>query len=268
LEVARISDHWIPAKGGKIRLRMYLPESLAPLPLLAYFHGGGFVLGSLEETNAFCTRLAAGAHCAVASVDYRLAPEHRWPTAEQDALAAVTWLAENAPHYGIDASRFVIAGNSAGANLAAHVALRLRERAWSRLGGQVLICPWLDLMHTNTESFHWFGQGDWLSATTVNWFRFHYFGDFDDCTRASPLLEEDPHVLPPALIVAAEFDVLRSQAESFADRLSASGNDMDMEIFPGVLHDFVLLPGQFARAVPATVKIIENLRKTFARRSV
>jgi acetyl esterase len=247
--------------SGSIPIRVYQPEENRIYPILIFFHGGGFVLGALDEFDPFCKFLADGAQCIVVSVDYRLAPEHKYPAAVDDALAATQWVIANAAELGGDPARVAVAGDSAGANLAAVTSIRLR----GALMYQVLICPWLDLSSTDTESYHYFGDGSWLSTASIQWYRSHYLQHQEQAWHysVSPLLAEDLNGLPPAFVVTAEFDVLRDEGEAYAHRLSKAGVQAHCARYPGMLHDFVILPGLFDRAQNAIDEICQRLSAAF-----
>jgi acetyl esterase len=260
-------DLMIPGPGGPLRLRRYHPGGLGPLPVLVFLHGGGFVLGALEEFDPFCATLAAGAGALVVSVDYRLAPEHKFPAAVEDAVAAVRWVGAHASAIGGDATRIALSGDSAGGNLAAVASIVARDEGCARLVQQVLICPWVDLSSTASDSFRLFGEGPWLSAAGVSWYTDHYLTSravaFDP--TASPLLADTLGGLPPALVINAEFDVLRDQVVDYARRLREQGTVVDYRLYRGTLHDFVVLPGLFERAGDAIADICSTLRDAWAR---
>ena len=252
------------AQAGQARLRIYTPAGEGPWPVQVYFHGGGFVLGSLDEFEPFCTFLAADTPCVVVSEGYRLAPEFPFPAALEDAWAGTQWAASNAASFGGDPSRLAVAGDSAGGNLAAGVALRARSHGSPKLIHQTFVCPWVDLSKASegAESFRLFGEGLWLSAAGVDWFRRLYLREPElaEDPRVSPLRAADLSGLPPALVLLAEFDVLADQGRSFARRLRDSGVSVTESLYPGMLHDFVTLPGLFSTAWKAVEEISASLR--------
>jgi acetyl esterase len=260
-----LRDLRIPGPAGPLPLRTYAPRGRRPHPVLVFFHGGGFVLGTLDGFDSFCSLLADGAGCLVVSVGYRLAPEQKFPAAPEDAVAALRWVGAHAGEIGGDPARIAVAGDSAGGNLAAVASQIARDQGGPALVQQVLISPWVDLSSTGTESFRWFGQGSWLSTASVLWYRDHYLADPRQAPlpRASPLLASDLGGLPPTLILNAEFDVLRDQVDSFARRLQAGGNAVQYRFYQGQLHDFVVLPGLFDRARSAIDDVCAVLRKAF-----
>lgn len=256
----------VPGAAGGVPIRVHVPHGRPPFPVTVFFHGGGFVAGTLDDFGPFCTMLAARAGCLVASVDYRLAPEHKFPAAVDDALAAVRWFASHAAELGGDPHRIALAGDSAGANLAAVAALAARGDAQPRPVLQILVSPWVDLSSCETESFRLFGGGRWLSTASIEWYRAHYLALPEQALepRVSPLLADDLGGLPPALVLNAEFDVLRDQAEEYARRLEAAGTPVDYRVYRGMLHDFAVLPGLFNRASAAIDDISAALRDAFA----
>ncbi|MGE5315657.1 MAG: alpha/beta hydrolase [Acidobacteriota bacterium] len=263
----RIEKTTVPAGTHGIPIRIYTPTGAGPFPVLVFFHGGGFVAGALNDFDPFCTFLAEDAACIVVSVDYRLAPEHKYPAAVDDAMAALDWVRAHAGDFHGDRTRIAVAGDSAGGNLAAVVSLRAREHGAPSLLLQVLICPWVDSSSFDTDSFRFFGDGLWLSKEAMCWYRNHYLcspGQAFD-THVSPILAEDLSGLPPALVITAEFDVLRDQAEVYARRLQASGIPVTCTRYPGMLHDFALYPGLFDQACAAIGEITAALRRAFAR---
>ncbi len=265
--VAAIRDLAVPGASGEVPVRVYVPHGDAPFPVTLFFHGGGFVAGSLDDFEPFCTALAEGAGCLVASVDYRLAPEHRWPAAVEDALSALEWAqCRGAAAIGGDPRRLALAGDSAGANLAAVAAIAARDAGRPAPVLQVLLSPWVDLSSRGTESFRLFGKGPWLSADAIAWYGAHYLVSEEQARdpRVSPLLARDLRALPPALVVNAEFDVLHDQAEAYARRLEAAGVPVDYRAYPGTLHDFTVLPGLFDRASEAIDDVCAALRAAFA----
>lgn len=258
----------IPGNNGTVPIRIYSPEGDAPRPILVFFHGGGFVLGTLDEFDPFCTFLSEGAACTVVSVGYRLAPEHRYPAAVEDAAAALRWVASHAAEMGGDPSRLAVAGDSAGANLAAVVCQMGQDAQIPQISLQVLICPWVDLTNASeaAESFNHFGQGLWLSRASIRWYRDHYLGmgqEMAEHPLASPLRAERLHGAPPALIISAEFDVLADQGRAYALRLKEEGVPVSFQEYPGMLHDFAILPGMFADARVAIRQITDALRAIF-----
>ncbi len=242
-DMAEVRDLAAPGPAGEIPLRLYRPAGLAdPAPLLVYFHGGGWVIGDLDTHDVLCRELADEGRCAVVAVDYRMGPEHRFPAAVDDALAATRWLHAQAAALGLDPGRTAVGGDSAGGNLAAVVALALRDAgAGPAPKLQLLIYPATD-MRAQAPSHRANGQGYLLTADTIAYFRSHYL---DECeyadTRASPLLHADLSKLPPALVITAGFDPLRDEGRQYADALSAAGTPCQYVCFERQIHGFITM---------------------------
>ncbi|MEP6693145.1 MAG: alpha/beta hydrolase [Chloroflexota bacterium] len=221
-----------------ISARLYRPR-LGPLPLLVYFHGGGWVVGSVAIADPFCRALANAGGCAVVSVEYRLAPEDRYPAAADDAYAATRWSAEHASDLGIDASRIAVGGSSAGGNLAAVVALMARERGGPPLAFQLLHVPVTD-HDFETPSYRANATGFGLTRSGMRWFWDHYAPDpnLRDEPYASPLRATDLSGLPPAHVVTAEFDPLLDEGKAYATRLREAGVATTYLEYPGMVHGF------------------------------
>ncbi|GAA4473161.1 alpha/beta hydrolase [Phytohabitans houttuyneae] len=255
----------IPGPDGDLDARVYRPAGATgePLPVLAYFFGGGWVLGNLETSDGICRRLCASAGCLVVSVAYRLAPEHPFPAAPRDCHAAVTWLAAHAAELGGDPARLAVAGDSAGGNLAAAVTLQARESG-PPLAAQVLIYPNVAYgsdtpsMRDNTDPY-------FFNRTSVGWYWGHYLADPRDGADplASPLRAADLGGLPPALVITAEYDPLRDEGEQYAERLRAAGVPVEAARYDGMTHGFFTMTGTLAAAREATARVAEYLRKAF-----
>ncbi len=252
--------------GCKIPLWIYTPHGEGPHPIVLYFHGGGFVLGKLEEFNSFCTFLSKGTGAIVVSAGYRLAPEYKHPAQVEDAEAALNWILANGGKVNADLNRIAVAGDSAGGNLSAVLAIMARERN-IRLSAQVLICPWLNLNSLERESYRLFGQGLWLSTEGIKWYRNHYLQNLSQAGsyKVSPGLLLDVTGLPPALIIAAEYDVLKDEAEEYYRKLKSAGVPVKYSVYEGMLHDFVTLPGLFDKAEEGIDEICSWLNNVFAK---
>jgi acetyl esterase len=248
-EVAEVRDVSVPGPGGDIGVRVFRPAGDGPLPLVAYLHGGGWVMGSLGGFDPLCRALANASGAVVASIDYRLAPEHPFPAAPDDALAAVRWLAEHAPELGADGSRMAIAGDSAGGNLAAVTARRLRDErreaeAASRDGKvpglrlQALVYPVCDSA-LNTPSYRDFEARFGLTALSMKRFWELYLDGSDGRhPDASPLQADDLSGLPPAFVLTVRADVLRDEGEAYAHALEAAGVPVTLRRYDGAVHGF------------------------------
>lgn len=257
----------VPGPEGPIPIRIYSAETTPNQPLLLFFHGGGFVVGTLMEFDPLCGELAKHAACTVVSVDYRLAPEHRFPAAVNDAWAALSWVVVHAEELGCDSARIAVAGDSAGANLAANLCLQARDEGYPLILHQIVICPCIDLSDSavNSNSFRAFGCGKWLSTANFYWYRNHYVKEPGQANHpvASPLFAKCFHGLPPALVVTAEFDVLGDQGRAFAGCLEEAGVPVTFRQFPGMIHDFVLFSGRFTEARAAVNQVVKELREAF-----
>ncbi len=259
--VFRVENRAIPGADGDITVRIYTPKSSAPLPVLVYFHGGGWVLGDLDAADPICRYLANGAECVVVSADYRLAPEHRFPAAAEDAFAATRWVALNAAGIGGDPDRIAVAGDSAGGNLAAAVALVARDRGEPVLAYQLLIYP-VTQYGFDSESYRQYERGYGLSKDDMVWFWDRYLPHAADGKNpyASPLLAKSLKDLPPALIVTAECDVLRDEAEAYAARLQEAGVPVRLWRYDGMIHNFLGLAPVVDRGKQALAEIAGQLR--------
>ena len=223
--VAQVEDITIAGPGGQLPLRIYTPAGTGPFPLLIYLHGGGWVFGTLDQSDNVCRYFTSKVGCIVISVDYRLAPKHKFPAAVEDAYCATQWVAENAKRITGDPARIAIGGASAGGNLAAVVCLMAKDRSGPSLVFQLLAYPPTNIYTLETASYRDFGRGHGLGKSHVKWYRTQYLENEEDgkSPYASPLLADDLSNLPPALIFTGEFDVLRDDGESYAKRLKQEG---------------------------------------------
>ena len=227
---------------GSIPLRLYRPADAAAttrLPVLVYFHGGGWVIGDLDTHDVLCRQLTAESGASVISVDYRLAPEHKFPAAVDDAWAATRWVVAHAAELNVDAERLAVGGDSAGGNLAAVVALLSRDQGGPAIRLQALLYPVTD-SNTETGSYRDFAEGFLLTRESMKWFFNHYVSNEADVAdwRVSPLRAPSLAGLPPTLIVTAGFDPLRDEGEAYAKRLRAAGVSVDAICFGGMIHGF------------------------------
>jgi acetyl esterase len=246
-EVASIDNLTIPGPAGDLPVRVYVPYGAPETarPTLVWLHGGGFVIGDLDTAECAATALAAASGAMVVSVDYRLAPEHRFPAAAEDCYAALRWVAA-AESLGVDPGRLAIGGDSAGGNLAAATALMARDRGGPSLVLQVLVVPCLDA-RMESPSVAANGTGLFLQASTMRWFWDCYLGrDADgDNPYAAPARAGDLRGLPPALVITAEYDPLRDEGEAYAAALSAAGVACESRRFAGQVHTFFARPNVF-----------------------
>jgi acetyl esterase len=241
-EIGSVRNVVAETPQGAIPLRVYRPAGVAgaaALPAYVYFHGGGWVIGDLETHDVLCRQLTAASGASVISVDYRLAPEHKFPAAADDAWAATHWIVAHAAELGLDAGRLAVGGDSAGGNLAAVVALMARDAGGPAIRQQVLIYPVTDVMR-ETRSYADFADGYMFTRDSMRWFVAHYLRSRDDASdwRVSPLRAPSLAGLPPALIVTAGFDLLRDDGEMYAGRLRDAGVTVDYVCYGGMIHGF------------------------------
>ena len=257
-------DRVVPGPGGEIPVRIYRPTADGPLPVVVYFHGGGWVIGDIASHDTVCHRLAARVPTVVVSVDYRLAPEHRFPAAVEDCDAATSWVSAHAAELGADADRLAVAGDSAGGNLAAVVARRARDRGGPAIAFQLLIYPGTD-MTRSLPSHAANGSGYLLDSDTMTWFLDSYLNGADPShPDASPLFVEDLSGLPRALVITAEFDPLRDEGEAYAERLAEAGVEVTSSRYDGMFHGFYGLDSIFNSARRATDETVAALQKALA----
>jgi acetyl esterase len=243
-------------------VRLYRPGA-EPAPVLAYFHGGGWVLGSLETHHGVCATLAKLSGCVVCSVDYRMAPEHRFPAAVEDAWAATTWLAEHADAVGGRPGALAVGGDSAGGNLAAVCALRARDTGLP-LALQLLVYPATDA-DLDRSTYREFADGYYLTRYSMGWFWDHYLPEGDRFhPDASPLRADDVGGTAPALVITVEFDPLRDEGEAYARRLEEAGVPVTLTRYDGTIHGFFRMPGVIDRANDALAEAAAALRAAFA----
>ena len=264
--VAEVLNLSAPAPHGAIPLRLYRPADAArPAPTLVYYHGGGWTMGDLDSHDVLCRQLADESGFVVVAVDYRMGPEHRFPAAVDDVLAATRWLQAQAGALGLDATRFAVGGDSAGGNLAAVVALAWRDAGESvPLKFQLLIYPATD-MRMAAPSHTSNGQGYLLTSDTIQYFRNHYLSpeQYTDW-QASPLLHADLSGLPPALVITAGFDPLRDEGRQYADALSAAGSPAQYVCFERQIHGFITMGRLLDEAHTAVDLCAAALRRSLA----
>jgi acetyl esterase len=232
-----------------LRVRVYVPDGEPPFPVVVYFHGGGWVTGDLEMHDATCRRLAHRAQCAVVNVDYRLAPEHQFPAAFEDAYRATVWARVHASEFSADGNRLAVAGSSAGGNLAAAVALRARDEGGPPIALQALIYPVTDAS-MDSDSMRDLGVGYLLERRLMQWYWSQYLQDEAQRRNpwASPMAADSLAGLPPALVITAELDPLRDEGEAFAQRLEDDGGEAEVTRYPGQVHGFMGVLGSIADA--------------------
>ena len=264
-EVARVEDRCIPGPDGEIPVRVYTPTGAGPFPVLVWFHGGGWVVGSIDGTDGTCRHLANGAGCVVVSVGYQLAPEAKFPAPAEDCYAATSWVADNSAALNTDPQRSAVGGSSAGGNLAAVVALMARDRGGPLLVHQLLVYPVTE-RNFDTESYRENGEGYGLSRESMAWYWDLYLRDDADAEDpyAAPMMAQDLSGLPPALVITAEFDPLRDEGESYARRLREAGVPTTCTRYEGMIHAFFNSPGALDKAQAAIEEASSALTTAFA----
>jgi len=243
-EVASVDDRVITVRdGAEIRVRRYRPSNAENLPLIIYYHGGGFVLRSIESHDRVCRRLCRNNNAVVISVDYRLAPENKFPIPHQDCYDAAIWAVDNASDLGINPDEVTVAGDSAGANLASVVSILARDNDGPKIKNQVLIYPCCD-SSKRYESEEKFAKGYFLSTERMDWFTNHYVNTREEVfdPLVSPVLTEDLSNLPRTFLFTAEYDPLKGEGIAFADKMKAAGNDVMHKDYAQVIHGFINMP--------------------------
>jgi acetyl esterase len=261
----RIEDRTLPLPVAPLAARVYRPRggtgAGGPLPLVVYFHGGGWVLGNTRSYDAVCSQIAARVGAVVVSVDYRMAPEHRMPVAAEDAYAATVWAVGHATDLDADGARVAVAGDSAGGNLAAVASMMARDRGGPAIAHQVLIYPATDGT-LSSPSIVEHADGPILTAASVRAYRSMYLGPDGDETdeRFSPLTAPDHANLPPALIQTAELDPIRDDGTRYAEALRRAGNEVRLTEYVGAPHGYISVPGAVRGAKQALAEIVAELR--------
>ncbi|MET9289002.1 alpha/beta hydrolase [Nocardia beijingensis] len=268
IPVAEVWERPIPGPPGapEIRVRIYRPAAaVQPPPIVLFCHGGGFVLCGLDSHDRFCRAMAVGAEAIVVSVDYRQAPEHRFPAAAEDAYAALCWVADHAGSLGGDPDCLVVAGDSAGGNLATVTALLARDRGGPEIARQLLLYPMLDPACA-TESYRENADGYFTTAAHLRWYWRQYLGEHDGADSYVNPLAADLSGLPPAHIVTAEFDPLRDEGEDYGQRLRQAGVAADIQRYDGMFHGFMSMADHLPEAVRANTAAYAAVRAAHAER--
>jgi acetyl esterase len=260
--VAEVSDRTIPGPVEPIPIRIYRPEGTGPFAIVVYFHGGGFTICSVETHDAVCRALCDASGSVVISVDYRLAPEHKFPAAPDDCLAATRWAAEHASMFDGDPARLFVAGDSAGGTLATVTALRIRDEGGPALLGQVLINPVTDSHLEPLPSYRENAEGYGLTSDTMDWFTEQYLATPADASdpHAFPLHRADLRGLPAALVLTAEYDPLRDEGEVYAEQLATAGVSTTLTRYDGMIHGFICYLGLFDQAMRSVEEVAEWIR--------
>jgi len=261
--IGKTEDMSFKGPGGDVPVRVYTPVAAGgAMKCLVFFHGGGFVIGDLDSHDALCRQFANEAGCKVVAVDYRLAPEAKFPAAVDDAWAAIKWVEENAGELGIDANYLAVAGDSAGGNLSAVISqLAAKTKGGPSICFQMLIYP-ATRVHSDTQSMKDFAEGYFLERKTMDWFMECYVPEGQDHSdpRLSPLLAEDLSGLPSALVITAGFDPLKDEGKAYADRLAASGVDVTYKDYPDMIHGFFNMTALSPDAKEAVIDAAKALK--------
>ena len=265
-DVGRVEDRTIQGPAGEIPVRIYTPSGTGPFPTFVYFHGGGWVLGTLDMSDATCRNLCVGGECITISVDYRLAPEAKFPAAADDSFAVVQWVSAHASDIGAKAGNIAVGGGSAGGNLAAVVCLMARDRGGPSLAFQLLVVPVTD-RNFDTESYRQNAEGYGLTRGGMIWYWDHYLNSPSEASDpyAAPLQARDLSGLPAALVLTAEFDPLRDEGEAYAHRLEAAGVPTTCIRYDGMVHGFFGMNDSVDKAREAVTNASSVLRDAFRR---
>jgi acetyl esterase len=263
--VGRVEDRRLPGPEGEIPVRIYTPEGTRPFPALVWFHGGGWVVGDLESADATARHLTVGANCVVVSVDYRLAPEAKFPGPAEDCYAATKWVAQNPASINTDSGKIAVGGDSAGGNLAAAISLMARDRGGPPLALQLLVYPVTD-RDFSTESYVQNAEGYQLTRDSMVWYWEHYLKADADAANpyAAPLQAQDLRNLPPALVITAEYDPLRDEGEAYAHRLEAAGVSTTCTRYDGMIHGFFGMAAAINKGKQAIAQASAALKEAFA----
>lgn len=264
--VESVLNRTLPGQNSEIPIRIYHPDTLRTLPIIVFYHGGGWVLGNLDTHDNLVRYLAVKTEAVIVSVDYRLAPEHPFPSGIDDAYAALNWIAENAATFGGDPTKIAVAGDSAGGNLSAVVSLMARDMSGPEISRQVLFYPATNLQTFDTDSYNHFAEGYMLTRPTMIWFRTQYLPDESDWNNpyVSPLLAENHGNLPPATIITGEMDPLRDDGRLYAEKLDKAGVAVHYHCFDGMVHGFASGDKLLSQAREALDEAVQDLRDSFS----
>ena len=262
IQLRKVEDKTIEGRNGVIPIRMYFPAKKEKMPVIVFYHGGGFVIGNLKSHDKVCRRTCQMNQAIVVAVDYRLAPEHKFPAGPEDCYDATKWVSENIQQYGGNPDQLVVMGDSAGANLATVTAIQARDLGTPKIAFQVLVYPTADarLRHASIEEN---AEGYILTKELMEWFMDHYCRTAADKLNPlmSPLLAKDLSNLPPALVQTAQFDPLRDEGKEYADALKAAGNEVQYTNYEGLIHTYFTMPGLHKKCMAAH----EEIQKTLSR---
>jgi len=258
----KVEDLTIEGRNGDIPIRIYTPDNAQNAPVIAFYHGGGFVIGNLKTHDKICRRICKMNQAFVVAVDYRLAPEHKFPAAVEDCYDATKWVGAHIAEYGGDPDKLIVLGDSAGGNLAAVTAIQARDLGTPKIAAQVLVYPTVDaqMKHPSITSN---GEGYILTKELMDWFMTHYQKSDADRLNPlmSPLLTKDLSNLPPTLVQTAGFDPLRDEGIDYADKLKAAGNKVQYTNYPGLIHTYFTMPKFLKACMDAQVEIKDFIAK-------
>lgn len=259
IQLPSVEDRTIPGRESDIPVRIYHPNSDKNLPIIMYFHGGGFVMRSIDSHDKVCRRICRDNKAIVISVGYRLAPEYKFPIPLHDCYDATVWASKHGGSLGGDASRLVVMGDSAGANLSTAVCLMSRDLEGPKISYQVLIYPCTD-GYLSSKSITDLGEGYFLTKKMMEWFIAHYKSSDEDLESPylSVLLAEDLSNLPPAFLFTAEYDPLKDEGRKYADKLKAAGNEVLFKEYPGMIHGFISMP-RLSKRILGTYEDIQKV---------
>lgn len=263
IQLRNVEDKQITGRNGAIPVRIYLPQQKENLPVIVFYHGGGFVIGNLKSHDKVCRRTCKMNQAIVVAVDYRLAPEHKFPAAVEDCYDATKWVAENIQEYGGDPAQLIVMGDSAGANLATVTAIQARDLGVPKIALQVLVYPTVDAQ-MGYPSINTNAEGYILTKEIMEWFINHYCKTAADKLNPlmSPLLVDDLSNLPPALVQTAEFDPLRDEGIAYAETLKAAGNQVQYTNYEGLVHTYFTMPKLHKRCLAAHEEIASFVAKS------
>ncbi|MDP6823159.1 MAG: alpha/beta hydrolase [Dehalococcoidia bacterium] len=264
-DVYSVRDTVFPGPAGDLPIRIYTPSEGDNHSLIVWFHGGGWVIGDLDNEDPACRVISNSTNSVIVSIDYRLSPDVRFPEPVEDCYAGLLWAHDNASELGVDASRIGVAGTSAGGNLSAAVSLMARDRGGPKISHQVLFCPVID-HDFGTASYSANADGYMLSRDSMIWFWEHYLGPDGDGSHpyASPIRAESLAGLPAATIITAEYDPLVDEAEAYAEALKAAGNDVTYNCYEGMIHGFNGRVGIFDRSRDALAEATTRLNASLS----
>jgi acetyl esterase len=261
--VGAVEDIKMEGPGGELRIRIYTPFGEGPFPVMVFFHGGGWVLFSLEAYDPICSHLCDSAGCIVASVDYRLSPENKFPAAIDDCLAAARWISDNCAVWNGNPGKMILAGDSAGGTLATVTAMRIRDEGGPNIKGQVILYPVTDYIVPEKPSYVEFAEGYSLTINAMKWFWDKYLDKEEDARNpyAAPLLASDLSGLPPALVIISGYDPLRDEGLAYAKRLAEAGVPVQMSFYGDMIHGFLSYLGILKHAITVVNEISVWIKK-------